>query len=128
MYLPSITSHLKNNKILIKEQSGFRSYMQTKDNILFITQKTMEAFNKKQKTCAVFFDIAKAFDRVWHDGLLSKMIDLKFPRSSILFIKDYLRERTCKVKIDTCFSENINIVTGIPQGGVLSPILFSIFI
>jgi hypothetical protein len=70
--LQEINDHLIKNKIIIKEQSGFRAHRQTKDNILAICQRNIEAFNKKKKNCVVFFDISKAFDKVWHNGLLKK--------------------------------------------------------
>ena len=57
-----INSHLKKNKIIIKQQSGFRSFRQTKDNIFAICQRNIEAFNTKKKNCVIFFDISKAFD------------------------------------------------------------------
>lgn len=57
---------LEDNDLIIKQQSGFRNLRQTKDNLLHIIQKTIESFNRKKKVCAVFFDIASAFDKVWH--------------------------------------------------------------
>ena len=73
-----IQDHLKKEKILIKQQLGFRSFRQTKDNIFCICQINIEAFNKKKKNCVIFFDISKAFDKVWIDGLLYKLKGLKF--------------------------------------------------
>ena len=61
-----ILEHLKANNIIVKQQSGFRAHRQTKDNLF-----NFEAFNKKMKNCVVFFDISKAFDKVWHLGLYS---------------------------------------------------------
>ena len=75
---------MKKNNIIIKQQSGFRHQRQTRDNILFITQKISEQFNRQKKVCAIFFDIASAFDKVWHIGLFYKMLKLKFP-SYIIF-------------------------------------------
>ena len=60
---------LKQNNVIIKQQSGFRNHRQTKDNLLFITQKISEQFNRRKKVLAIFFDIAAAFDKVWHKGL-----------------------------------------------------------
>ena len=61
-----IQEHLKANNIIVKQQSGFRAHRQTKDNLFNLIQKNFEAFNKKMKNCVVFFDISKAFDKVWH--------------------------------------------------------------
>ena len=55
-------------------QSGFRSCRRTTDNLFFLSQKVREVVNKKKKVCCVLFDVQKAFDNVWHAGLLHKMI------------------------------------------------------
>jgi hypothetical protein len=68
--LSNIHDHLKKNKILVKQQSGFRAHRQTKDNLFNLCQKNFEAFNRKMKNCVVFFDISKAFDKVWHYWLI----------------------------------------------------------
>ena len=60
---------LKENKIIIKQQSGFRERRQTKDNICFITQKAIEQFNRGKKVCAIFFDIGSAVDKEWHNTI-----------------------------------------------------------
>lgn len=61
---------LDKNKITIKQQSGFRQKRQTKDNIFFLTQKAIETLNRGKRMCTIFFDIASAFDKVWHDGVI----------------------------------------------------------
>ena len=55
---------LKENNIIIKQQSGFRNHRQTKDNLLFITQKILEQFNRKKRVLAIFFD-----KKIFHKGL-----------------------------------------------------------
>lgn len=61
-----LNEFLTKHHIIIKQQSGFRNCRQTKDNIFFITQKILEQFNRRKKICGIFFDIASAFDKVWH--------------------------------------------------------------
>ena len=126
--LQLINEHLYTNNIIVKDQSGFRSSRQTKDNILNICQKNIEAFNQNKKNCIIFFDICKAFDKVWHRGLLYKLKKLKFSSKIILWVKEFLQDRTFKVRVNDSFSNLFNIEAGVPQGGVLSPILFSIYI
>ena len=63
---------LKENNIIISCQSGFRQNRKTKDYIFHLSQKVSEAFNRSSKICAIFFDIAAAFDKVWHNELISK--------------------------------------------------------
>ena len=126
--LIKINEHLKRNKIIVKQQSGFRANRQTKDNIFHLCQKNLEAFNRKMKNCVIFFDITKAFDKIWHNGLLYKLINNKFEKHIIKWIAEFLNKRVFKVKVNSSFSNNCNIEVGVPQGSVLSPILFSIFI
>lgn len=123
-----LTAFLKDKKILIKNQSGFREKRQTKDNLFGISQNVLEGFNRGKKTCAIFYDIAGAFDKVWHNGLIYKLIEYKIPIYIIEWIVDYLRNRTFSVKIGDSLSPNGRIDCGVPQGGVLSPLLFSIYI
>ena len=59
-----LQEHLKRNNIIIKNQSGFRQRRQTKDNLLYVVQSAQEGFNKGEKTLAIFFDEAAAFDKV----------------------------------------------------------------
>ncbi len=74
LLLARLQKHLKDNKIIINNQSGFRKARQTKDNILVLIQRAQEGFNKEEKTLAVFFDVAAAFDKVWHAGLFYKLL------------------------------------------------------
>ena len=75
-----LSKYLKEKKILIKQQSGFRKSRRTTDNLFFLTQKVKEQFNRKKKVCTLFFDISKAFDKVWHDGLIHKMKKIDIPQ------------------------------------------------
>ena len=74
-------SFLESKKLLIDEQSGFRTNRGTSDNLLFMTQKIQERLNKHNgsKVCGIFFDISKAFDKVWHAGLIYKLVYLGVP-------------------------------------------------
>lgn len=121
-------NHIKNRKILIKNQSGFRSHRQTRDNLFAITQKVIENFNMGKKTCSIFYDIAGAFDKVWHLGLIYRLYELEFPSYLILWIHEFLNKRKFYVKINEDKSINGEIECGVPQGSVLSPLLFSLYI
>ena len=77
LILARLKSHLNDNNIIIAAQSGFRNYRQTKDNIIFLSQKVQESFIEKRKTLAIFFDIESAFDKVWHNGLIYKLAKQK---------------------------------------------------
>ncbi len=126
--LNRIWNHLKKKKIIIDTQSGFRSNRQTKDNLIYVCQRTLERFNYNKKSCAIFYDIASAFDKVWHEGVIFKMNNYGFPKYLTMLINNYLKNRHFKIRINDIVTDNFKIQCGVPQGGVLSPILFSIFI
>ena len=76
----------------------------------------------------VFFDILQAFDKIWHNGLLKKLFDYKIPLYYIKWIDEFLKDRIFCVKVGDYTSNWGNIKVGVPQGAVLSPILFGIYI
>ena len=128
LLLHRITKILNKNKIIIKQQSGFRHGRQTHDNLIYFTQKILEGFGKKENSLGIFFDVSSAFDKVWHNGLIYKCIKYKLPYYIIRILVDYLKDRSFTVKIGNSFSTSRVIEAGVPQGGVLSPTLFSLFI
>ena len=88
----------------------------TSDNLLFMTQKIQECLNRKKKVCGIFFDISKNFDKVWHAGLIYKLIYLGVPVYIIRVIKNC---RLFKVKVNDTFSRSHSISCFVPQGSVL---------
>ena len=85
--LLKIVSFLESKNLKTKEQSGFRRKRRTADNLISINQKIQECLNRKKKSCGIFFDISKAFDKVWQAGLIFKLIYLGTPKYLIRFIK-----------------------------------------
>ena len=72
-------SFLEDNDVLVKQQAGFRNNKGASDNLTFFTQKLSETINRGKKALGIFFDISKAFDKVWHNGLLFKLNSLNPP-------------------------------------------------
>jgi hypothetical protein len=128
--LSRIEKFLKISNILIKEQSGFRAQRQTRDNLFTLIQKATEGFNRKtpRKTLCVLFDLEKAFDKMWHNALLFKLIKIKVPIYIILFIQVFLKGRTFRVQVNSFVTSYYEIGCGCPQGAVLSPRLFTFYI
>ena len=77
---------------------------------------------------AAFLDVEKAFDNVWHHGLRFKIFQLDLPTKMTRWLSDFLVGRLIQVNINDFFSSQINPKVGVPQGSVLSPLLFLIYV
>lgn len=89
-----------------------------------LTDKLTINANNRHTTGAVFLDVEKAFDRVWHQGLLNKLLVLDTPIPLIKIIKSFLENRTFRVKTDNISSNLKPTLADVPQGSCLSPFLY----
>lgn len=118
------------NNILIDEQFGFRPRHSCVQQVHRITEHILDGFSKFSHgvpTCAIFLDVAKAFDKVWHNGLVYKLYDMGMPDRLVLIIRDFLTDRSFRYKVEGSFSEPHPLTAGVPQGAVLSPTLYSLY-
>ncbi|GBM80715.1 RNA-directed DNA polymerase from mobile element jockey [Araneus ventricosus] len=123
-----LNEHLENNNVLIPEQFGFRKNLSTTHQLLRVTEYIEEGFSNKQKTGAVFLDIQKAFDRVWQDALIYKLINYNTPSYLIKFFTSYLYNRKFTVRVNKELSNLGDIKAGVAQGSKCGPVLFALFI
>ncbi|GBP91232.1 Probable RNA-directed DNA polymerase from transposon BS [Eumeta japonica] len=92
-----------------------------------LVEYVSEAFKTKQKTVAVFLDVAKAFDRVWHASLVYKLYSLQVPDRLILIIQNFLSNRHSTCRHERTHSTRRLIRARVPQGSALSPLLYSAY-
>ncbi|GFW19570.1 probable RNA-directed DNA polymerase from transposon BS [Trichonephila clavipes] len=125
--LKKINSHCEENQIIPDFQHGFRQQTSTQHQLLRVTNHIINGYNSKTITVGLFLDVKKAFDRMWHDGLIYKMIIFNFPTYLIKIIHSYLNNRTFNVKYNNVHSSQRPILASTPQGSILSPALYNIY-
>ena len=124
----SLYAHLTTNNLLSENQSGFRPGDSTVNQLLAITTEIYKAFETLNETRAVFLDISKAFDKVWHEGLLFKLKQNGINGKLLLMLSDFLANRKQRVVLNGVESPWESIQSGVPQGSVLGPLFFLIYI
>ncbi|GFT59713.1 RNA-directed DNA polymerase from mobile element jockey [Trichonephila clavipes] len=124
-----LNDYLERNNILTPEQNGFRPRLSTSHQLLRVVEYIKDAIDRNQYSAAVFLDIQKAFDRVWHTGLLYKLIKYKIPPPLIFLLNSYIKDRSFTVKkINRTYSQIKPAKAGIAQGSILGPVLFNLYV
>ena len=123
-----LRSHLEHIGFTNKHQSGFRKATSTNDHLFRLSQSIMESFNRGEHVVAAFLDVEKAFDNVWHNGLRFKIFQLDLPTKMTHWLSNFLVGQLIQVDINNSLSNQINPKAGVPQGSVLSPLLFLIYV
>ena len=121
----SMMDHLENNNILYDLQHGFRTSRSCETQLVSFIQELAKNNNHNIQTDIIVMDFAKAFDKVPHKRLLSKLNYYGIEYNTLKWIEDCLTSHT--VIIDGVQSEKIHVTSGIPQGTVLGPILFLVY-
>lgn len=107
-----------------EEQFGFRQEHSTTLQLIRVLHAMTAAENKKEKTALALLDMEKAFDRVWHQGLVYKLSMSSTPRRVVKIIASFLEDRTFQVRVQDDTSDFHPIQAGVPQGSCLSPTLY----
>lgn len=121
-------SFIKKNKILSDNQFGFVKNIGTNDALGLIANLILEKIDKKKPIAVTFLDLAKAFDTVDHKILIEKLKRYGIRGHAIKLLTSYLQNRKQRVKINGKVSKFNTVTTGVPQGTILGPLLFILYI
>lgn len=122
-----LNEEITTRKLIPNFQFGFKPQHTTTHQLTRLTEYINTNMNLSTPTAAVFLDVEKAFDKVWHAGLLYKLRINRVNDNIIEIINSYLKDRKFRVKIEDDTSTPKTIAAGVPQGSILGPTLYNLF-
>ena len=124
LFFKNMYNFLIDNNLLYKYQYGFLPHHSTMFQLINIFHNICQAFDNNMFSCIVFCEVSKAFDRVWHKGLLVKLRQNGIDGKLLEWLNSYLSQRKQKVSFKSCYSGLKSIFAGLSQGSVLGPLSF----
>jgi hypothetical protein len=119
---------LKTNNVIANEQAGFRIHRSTSEHIAKLDQFIKDALDNKHILTAVFIDFKSAYDSVWKENLLLKLVRSGIRSNLLQWLESFISHRACKVCYGEHYSKYHILQTGLPQGAVTSCTLFNPYI
>ena len=116
------------NDLISQHQSGFKPGDSCINQLLSITHEIYQSFDQGFDVRSVFLNISKAFDKVWHDGIIFKMKENGISGNLLNLLSNFLRNRKQRVALNGQISSWTDVNAGVPQGSILGPLLFLIYI
>ena len=120
--------YFNDNNLLAEQQYGFRKLHSTECAAVKLADHISKQMESSNIPCSLYIDLSKAFDTLCYDILLHKLRYYGFTGTELKLLRCYLRNRKQYVKYNNYQSELIDISTGVPQGSILGPLLFSVCI
>ena len=127
-WVPILTELFPKTTALPHTKAAIKKLILPETLNILLTDKILEAMDKKQITALVLLDLSKAFDSIDHARLLHKLSILGASPSTVKWFKSYLTGRRQYVRIGSTYSDTLPITHGVPQGAILSPMLFCIYL
>ena len=117
-------NYFYSNGLFYRYQAGFLPGHSTFYQLLETYHNIVQSIDEGKSCCMIFCDLSKAFDRVWHNGLIFKLQTYGISCKLLQWFKSYLSHRSQKVMFKDLLSSKCDISAGVPQGSVLGPLLF----
>lgn len=121
-------THLLSNNILSTAQHGFIQQRSTQTQQIQFLNHLTSCFDKNEQLEIIYLDFSKAFDKVSHSKLINVLTYYKINSKVIHWVQSYLSKRTQVTVVDNVFSDFANVASGVPQGSVLGPLMFIVYL
>ena len=123
-----LLKYLETNKLLSQYQFGYRNGKSTQSAMVLLTDNIRKSIDKGELIGSVFLDLTKAFDTISHDLLLQKISSYGLRETEYKWFIDYLSKRSQRVTLDEATITEFFLTSGVPQGSILGPLMFILFI